>query len=161
MDSTITRAQATAPDAPPQPLDLDQRLALAALAVDARIATTPLDLDDVITGPVALPAAPVRPYPTPAAALLQRAAQQLASGGWCRGATVDEGGARCLYGAVRAADPGGAHTDTAMVVLLDAIRRRFPTAETVPSANDELLPNGWAAARILGEAADLADARGL
>jgi hypothetical protein len=95
------------------------------------------------------------------AALLQRAAQQLAAGGWCRGATVDEAGARCLYGAVRAADPGGAHTDDALAVLLDALRRHWPDTDTIPEANDHRLPNQAAAVRLLGEAAVLADARGL
>lgn len=144
------------------PLDLDQRLALAALAVDARLGTAPLDLADVVTGPVELPA-PLEPtYPTPITALLQRAARRLQSGGWCRGTAVDEAGARCLYGALQAEDPGGAHIDDALAVLLTALRREFgPDIETVPSANDHWVRGRGHAVRLLGDAARLADARGL
>ncbi|MFP8887818.1 DUF6197 family protein [Streptomyces mangrovi] len=148
--------------APAEPLDLDQRLVLAALAVDARLDTEPLDLADIIRLPVDLPAPPEPSYPTPVAALLQRAARRLKTAGWCRGQTVDEAGARCLYGALRAEDPGGAHTDDALAVLLTALRREFgPDIETIPAANDHLLRSRGHAVRILGDAAALADTRGL
>lgn len=171
MDGTITRS----PDTTRAEPGLDARLAAAeaamtvrletaALAVDintAHVATEPLDLAAVVTGPVPLPEPPEPDYPTPMAALLQRAARRLTHGGWCRGATVDEDGARCLYGAIRAENPGGAHTDDALAVLLDAIRRRFPGAETIPSANDHFVPDSAAAVRLLDDAARLADTRGL
>lgn len=158
---TATRPTQTSA-ATARPLDFDQRLALAALAVDARITTTPLDLADVIRRPVDLPAQPEPPHPTPVAALLQRAAHRLAAGGWCRDATVTEDGARCLYGALRAEDPGGHHIDDALMVLLEALRREFgPDVETIPTANDRLLRGQAHAVRILGDAAALADARGL
>lgn len=165
---TAAAAARPATTAPPAaaPLDLDERLRLAVLAVDAAIDTEPLDLDDVIRAPEALSEALWAPAPahrpTPVAALLQRAAHRLQTGGWCRGATVDDQGARCLYGAIRAADPGGAHTDDALAVLLTALRREFgPDVDTVPQANDHLLRDREHAVRILGAAADLADARGL
>ncbi|MGK5501583.1 DUF6197 family protein, partial [Streptomyces sp. URMC 125] len=146
--------------APAEPLDLDQRLVLAALAVDARLDTEPLNLADIIRLPVEPPAPQEPAYPTPVAALLQRAARRLAVGGWCRGATVDTDGARCLYGALRAEDPGGHHLDDALDVLLTALRREFgPGIETIPSANDHLLRSRKHAVRILGDAAALADTR--
>ncbi|MFD7305183.1 hypothetical protein ACFV83_30345 [Streptomyces pharetrae] len=101
------------------------------------------------------------PYATSAAATLQRAARRLRTGGWCRGATVDADGARCLYGAVHAAAPSARVEGDALDVLLDAIRRRFPGADTIPEANDRHLTGWKAAVRILSEAAAPADARGL
>ena len=160
--AAAARPTTTVAPAPVEPLDLDQRLALAVLAVDARIDTEPLDLADVVTLPVELPAPPEPTYPTPVAALLQRAARRLAVVGWCRGRTVDEAGARCLYGALRAEDPHGAHTDDALDVLLTALRREFgPDVETIPSVNDHRVRSREHAVRLLGDAARLADARGL
>ncbi|MCC3654744.1 hypothetical protein LIX60_25420 [Streptomyces sp. S07_1.15] len=163
-----------APPVPEAVPDLDARMAatdaamtvrleLAALAldVDASAPETVLRLEDVITGPVQLPEPEETPYPTPAAAALQRAARRLTDGGWCRGALIDAEGARCLYGAVRAEAPTARAEADALAVLLDAIRRRFPGAGSVPDANDRCLTDGWAAVRVLGEAARLADARGL
>ncbi|MGK5448831.1 DUF6197 family protein [Streptomyces radiopugnans] len=160
--TTAARPATLSVPAPAEPLDLDQRLVLAALAVDARLDAEPLDLADIIRLPVELPAPPETAYPTPVAALLQRAARRLKASGWCQGQTVDEAGARCLYGALRAEDPGGAHTDDALAVLLTALRREFgPGIETVPTANDHLLADRKAAVRMLGDAAALADVRGL
>lgn len=157
-------------------IDLETRLALTDASMTLRLeqALTRLAVDTahaetaapqaVNPEAVAAYAASVRPapdlYPTPVAALLQRAAARLAAGGWCRGATVAQDGARCLYGAIRAEDPGGRHSDDALAVLLEAIRRQWPGAATIPRANDELLPDGRAAVRILGDAATLADTRG-
>ena len=64
----------------------------------------------------------------------------------------------CLYGAIRAEAPSPAAERDALNALLHAIRRRWPHAETVPSANDQILQDGRSAARLLGEAADLAHA---
>jgi len=145
-----------------RPLDFDQRLALTVLAVDARLDTEPLDLAAIVTGLVDLPTPPEPPYLTPIAALLQRAARRLEADGWCRGATMDADGARCLYGAlhVEAASPG--EERDALAVLEDVVRRRWGAlADTIPAVNDRLLPDGRAAVRLLDDAALLADARGL
>ncbi|MFI6104892.1 hypothetical protein [Streptomyces sp. NPDC051310] len=114
---------------------------------------------DVTTRPVVLPEPEEDPYATSAAATLQRAARRLRTGGWCRGSTVDAGGARCLYGAVHAEAPSGRVEDDALGVLLDAIRRRFPGADTIPEADDRHLTGWKAAVRILSEAAALAGGR--
>ncbi len=180
MSTTTRTPTATQAGAVPQALGLEARLAsveaaltlrleTAALAVEvntAHIPTDPVDLTDVVRGPLTPASAPrLLPddlYPTPVAALLQRAAHRLETGGWCRGGTVAEDGARCLYGALRAEDPGGEHLDDALTVLLEALRREFgPDVETVPSANDHLVRGQAHAVRILGDAAALADTRGL
>ncbi|MFC7512616.1 hypothetical protein ACFQV4_29790 [Streptomyces thermocarboxydus] len=86
---------------------MDERLTLAALAVAVNTALRvpdadggPVDLADVLRVPAAVEPwrPPVDLYPTPAAALLQRARARLERDGWCQGATVDQDGARCLYG---------------------------------------------------------------
>jgi hypothetical protein len=162
----------------PAELSLEERLTLidAAMTVrldeatvayevnTAHIATEPVDLADVVTGPVDTGPAPLPDlYPTPVAALLQRAQHRLLTGGWCSGVLVDADGARCLLGAIRAGSGGdrGLEADAA-AVLLDAIHRTFGEhVETVPSANDHLIRTQAHAVRLLGAAADLADARGL
>ncbi|GHJ19165.1 DUF6197 family protein [Streptomyces albus] len=139
------------------------RLQLAGLAldVDTQAPAEPLDLEQTITGPVTLPDPPEPPYPTPAAATLQRAARRLRDGGWCRGALVDAEGARCLYGALHAEAPTARAESDALAVLLDAIRRHWPDAETVPDANDHRIGSWRVAVRLLDQAAALADTRGL
>ncbi|GAA1592656.1 DUF6197 family protein [Streptomyces globosus] len=171
--------QLTAPPArptvPARPaLDLDARMAavdaemtvrleLAGLTLDVDTvhASPPLDLADVITGPVPLPEPEEAPHTTPAAATLQRAARRLRTGGWCRGATVTADGARCLVGAVRAEAPTGRAEDDALTVLLDVLRRHYPDIASVPDANDRRLPDLRAVLRVLGEAAVLADTQSL
>jgi hypothetical protein len=142
------------------------RLDEAAVAYEvntAHIATDPVDLADIVTvplntGPTPLPEL----YPTPVAALLQRAHHRLLTGGWCTGALVDEDGARCLLGAIRAEARGDSGLEAnAVTVLLDAIRRTFgDDVDSVPSFNDA---HGSARVplRMLDQAAHLADARGL
>ncbi|WP_461712348.1 DUF6197 family protein [Streptomyces sp. DSM 41013] len=103
--------------------------------------------------------APADLYPTPAAALLQRARARLERDGWCQGSTVDEDGARCLYGALRAEAADAAELHDALAVLLDAIRRHFPDEETVPGFNDR--HGARVVLRALDQAADLAHARTL
>lgn len=166
--------------APSTPLSLDERLALvnvemtlrldeAAVAHEvntAHIDTEPVDLTNVLTGPLhpqptLLPA----PYPTPVAALLQRAHHRLLTGGWCAGSYQDEDGALCLFGAIR----HEAHRDLAremdaVSVLMDTIRRQFGAGRfnSVPSFNDHHRgSDGHVPIRTLGQAADLADTRGL
>ncbi|BBC30017.1 hypothetical protein SGFS_013110 [Streptomyces graminofaciens] len=126
-----------APSAPSATaLSFDERLALAALAVDARINTQPLDLADVIRNPVNTPQPAPCPYTTPVAATLHKARLRLETGGWCTGALRDEQGANCLIGAIRAEAPTGGAADDACRILLETIRRDFSGAESIPSWND-------------------------
>ncbi|MFD9496883.1 hypothetical protein ACFWA1_36015 [Streptomyces sp. NPDC060005] len=160
-------------DSPPLSLELrlealsalmDHRLTEAAAAIDVNTAVhvpdvEPVDLADVIRGPVDQPRTPVTLYPTPVAALLQRALDRLQRDGWCTGAMVGEAGARCLYGAIRVEASSRSTEGAALDVLLDAIRRQFPGADSVPGFNDAHGPR--VVFRVLGQAADLAHARGL
>lgn len=147
---------------------MDERLTLAALAVAVNIAVRvpdvdggPVDLADVVRVPDAVEPwrPPVDLYPTPVAAVLQRARHRLERDGWCQGATVDEDGARCLVGALRAEAASTGELHDALAVLLETIRRRYPDAETVPSFNDT--HDVRAVFRVLDQAADLAHARNL
>ncbi|MFE1383445.1 hypothetical protein ACFW6S_31300 [Streptomyces sp. NPDC058740] len=162
--------------APPTALTLEERLTLVNMEMTARlneaavahavntahIPIEPLDLADVVTVPLTPTLQPPASYPTPVAALLQRAHHRLLTGGWCSGALVDEDGARCLIGAIRAEAGGdsGLEADAASV-LLDAIRRKFGEhVVSVPSFNDAH-GTGRVPMRVLDQAAGLADARGL
>lgn len=154
-------------------LDLDARLAAvdaamtlrleqAALAVDintCHIELPELQLADVVRAPLAVPR--TQPYATPVAALLQRAHRRLLTDGWCAGALVGADGSRCLLGAIRI-EAGGDHglEQRGLQVLIEAIRRRFPDADTVPAFNDAWA-DGRMPLRLLDQAADLAHARGL
>ncbi|MEU3528840.1 hypothetical protein AB0E62_34165 [Streptomyces sp. NPDC038707] len=121
---------------PPRALTFDERLALAVLAVDARIPTTQLDLADVIRIPVdAPPSAAPTPYQTPLAALFHRALVRIETDGWARGALRDENGRRCAIGAIRAEAASAGQADEASAILLDVVRREFG-GDTVPSWND-------------------------
>ncbi|MEU3464777.1 hypothetical protein ABZ721_33115 [Streptomyces sp. NPDC006733] len=161
--------------APPAALSLEERLAFinAAMTVrleeagvayevnTAHIDTVPVDLADVVTVPLTPGLQPPpTPYPTPVAALLQRAHQRLLTGGWCTGALVDAAGARCLYGAIRIEARGHRGLEARAVdLLMEAIRRRFgEDVDSVPGFND-----AWGSSRTplrtLDQAADLADAR--
>lgn len=141
------------------------RLEEAAVAHEVRTAhipTEPLSLEDVVTLPLTPTLTPsLASYPTPVAALLQRAHHRLLTGGWCTGALVQEDGARCMLGAIRveARSDHGLEAG-AVAVLLDAIRREFGDADSVPSFNDAHA-SGRIPLRMLDQAAGLADARGL
>ncbi|MFI1621808.1 hypothetical protein ACH4VT_33345 [Streptomyces lydicus] len=169
-------APTAAAPAPSAELSLEERLAFinaamtvrldeAALAYEvntAHIPTEPVDLGDVVTVPLTPALQPPTPYPTPVAAILQRAYRRLLTGGWCSGALVDEDGARCMLGAIRieARGDGGLEAGAA-AVLLDAIRRKFGEGvDSVPSFNDAHR-SGRVPMRMLDQAADLADTRGL
>jgi len=143
--------------------DVADRCRKALLKFDVNSATpgTRLDLADVVRGPVQLPEPDTVPYPTPAAATLQRAARRLATGGWCQHDLVDADGARCLYGAIKAEAPTAAAERAALAVLLDVIRRSFPDADSVPQTNDHRLRDAEAAVQLLDDAARVADARGI
>ncbi|MFF8556560.1 hypothetical protein ACF058_27490 [Streptomyces sp. NPDC015501] len=178
MPTTASSSAHSVPTtAPPTALSLDERLVLVTAAMTVRldeaavayevntahIETAPVDLGGVLTVPLA-PALqpPPAPYPTPVAALLQRAHHRLLTGGWCTGALVDEDGAHCLFGAVRieARGDGGLNAGAA-AVLLDAIRREFGDGiDSVPSFNDTHR-SGRIPMQMLDQAAHLADARGL
>ncbi|CAL9675243.1 hypothetical protein SUDANB176_07722 (plasmid) [Streptomyces sp. enrichment culture] len=163
--------------ASPAELTLEERLTLvdaamtvrldqAAVAYEvntAHIPTEPVDLADVVTGPINTGPAPLPDlYPTPVAALLQRAHHRLLTDGWCKDALVDEDGARCMLGAIRAEASGnrGLEADAA-AVLLDVIRRHFGDhVDTVPSCNDAQ-HSGRVPLHMVDQAAHLADARGL
>ncbi|WP_097933064.1 MULTISPECIES: DUF6197 family protein [unclassified Streptomyces] len=168
---------ATVPPAPPTALSLEERLVLtntemterldeAAVAYEvntAPIETQPVTLADVVTVPLTPTLQPPpQPSSTPVAAVLQRAHHRLLTGGWCAGTFQSEDGALCLFGAIRTES----HRDfalemSAMAVLLEAIRRQFGDRfESVPSFNDAHR-DGRVPIRILGQAADLAHARGL
>ncbi|MGK3110595.1 hypothetical protein [Streptomyces sp. WAC05858] len=160
----------------PAELSLEDRLALvdaamtvkldeAAVAFEVNTAHIPaevVDLADAITVPLEPAPHPLPDlYPTPVAALLQRAHHRLVTDGWCSGALIDERGARCLLGAIRKEAGGDQGLETRGVqVLTDAIRRKFREVDSVPSFNDS-----WANSRIpmrmLEEAASLADARAM
>jgi hypothetical protein len=157
--------------APVEP-DLDARLAMvgalmtgrldeAAVAFEVNTAHIPPTPLPEITAPLPLtPTAAPCPYNTPVAATLHRARLRLEIGGWCAGQLRDEQGAACLIGVIRSEAGSRGEADDACVLLLEAIRRDFPNAETVPSWNDARrdprLP-----ARYLERAAELAHARSL
>jgi len=142
------------------------RLEEAAVAHEVRTAylhTAPVDLGDVVTVPLTpAPQAPPRTYTSPVAALLERAQHRMETGGWCAGAVVDEDGAVCMIGAIRAEADGNRDLEAdAASIVLDAIRRRFGDhINSVPTFNDGF-GSGHTPARMLGEAAVMADARGL
>jgi hypothetical protein len=163
--TTVTTAAA------PVVLDLDARLALVGAVMDERLSLANLSFEvdtahipaadpiPEIASPLPLtPTAAPCPYPTPVAATLHQARLRLDAAGWCTGQLRDEQGAACLIGAIRTEAPSRGAADDACVILLEAIRRDFPTAETVPSWNDNQrdprLP-----ARYLDRAAELAHAR--
>ncbi|MEU4154768.1 hypothetical protein [Streptomyces antimycoticus] len=156
--TTITAPTTSPPRS--RPPTFDERLKLAALDVDARITTTPLDLADVIRLPVDTPppTAP-NPYRTPIAALLHRAAVRIQTDGWATGACRDQAGQRCAIGAIRREAASRSQADDASALLLDVIRREFG-GDTVPSWNDsQNSPRPVILA--LGRAADLASSRNL
>ncbi|MFC9602455.1 hypothetical protein ACFTTN_03190 [Streptomyces niveus] len=178
MPQPTTRSPATDHPAPaPAGLSLEERLTLvnttmtmrldeAAVAHGvntAHIETDPVDLTDIVTVPLTPALQPQSPvYPTPVAALLQRAHHRLLTGGWCTGALVDTDGSRCLYGGIRTEARGDhALEAAAAAVLLDAIRRQFgDDVESVPALNDAFA-TGRVPIRMLDQAAGLADARGI
>ncbi|MFH8698982.1 DUF6197 family protein [Streptomyces chartreusis] len=161
----------------PRQLTLEERLTLidAAMTVhldDAKVAfdvntahieTGSVDLADVITVPVDAEPAPLPDlYPTPVAALLQRAHHRLLTGGWCKDALIDENGSRCMLGSLRTEAGGDRDLEAdAAALLLDTIRRDFgDDVDSVPSFNDAWA-DGRIPVRMVDQAAHLADARGL
>ncbi|MFI6359538.1 hypothetical protein ACIBJF_44770 [Streptomyces sp. NPDC050743] len=177
IDQPTPTSQCASVAVPPVELSLEERLAfinarmtlrLDEAAVEyevntAHIDTEPMDLADVVTVPIDTgPALLSELYPTPVAALLQRAHHRLLTGGWCKDVLADEDGARCMLGAIRAEAGGDRSLEAdATTVLLDAIRRKFgDDVESVPSFNDAH-GTGRIPIRMVNQAAHLADARGL
>ncbi|MFC5802789.1 DUF6197 family protein [Streptomyces formicae] len=161
MTKTAIRVQVETPT-----LDLDARLALAQLAMDAKlneaavrfeVNTAHIESALVVDfAPAILPA----PGLTPLADLLHRAHARIQRDGWTTGHCRDEQGATCLYGAIRteAATPGQAAD--ACAVLLDTIRAQFPDTLTVPAWNDEQ-HDPAVVLRMLNQAAHDAATRGI
>jgi hypothetical protein len=154
----------------PPVLDLDARLALASLAMDDRITHAGLAVDvnsahiavdplPEITMPLPQPAAPC-PYRTPIAITLWQARTHLEDRGWCTGALRDEQGAVCLMGAVHAVARSEKGAIDALALLLEAIRRDFPDAESVPRWNDRQR-DPFLAFRYLDRGAELAHNRSI
>ncbi|WP_327270792.1 hypothetical protein OG233_30805 (plasmid) [Streptomyces sp. NBC_01218] len=174
--TTPTHARTPTAPAPPAVLSLEEHLAFATAAMTVRldeaavayeantahIPVKPVGLGDVVTVPLTPTLQPPIPYPTPLAALLQRAHHRLLTGGWCSGALADEDGARCMLGAIRAEARGDRGLEAnAAAVVLDAIRRQFGDhIDSVPSFNDTHT-SGRIPMRMLDQAAGLADARSL
>lgn len=172
--TTTTLPAASPPRATaPTRLDLEARLALAGAVMTARLdeAAVAFEVNTAripgadpipeITAPLRLtPTLAPCPYSTPIAATLHRARIRLEAGGWCREALRDQQGARCLIGAIQAEAPSRTAVGDACNVLLDAIRRDFPDADTIPSWND-----AWRDQRVplryLDRAAELAHTRSL
>lgn len=166
----------TASPAAAAPLTLEERLTLVNTMMTARldeaavayevntshIPTGPLALADVVTHPLDTgPPAPPVLYPTPVAALLQRAHHRLLTGGWCKDALADEDGAHCMLGAIRIEARGDRSLQSrGLEVLMDAICRTFGEIDSVPSFNDGFT-SGRIPMRMLDQAAGFADARGL
>ncbi|MFF8918393.1 hypothetical protein ACF08M_35105 [Streptomyces sp. NPDC015032] len=166
------------PTTTPPALSLEERLAFTNTAMTLRleeaavahevntahIPTTPVDLNNLISLPLTPTLQPPAPSPTPVTALLQRAHQRILTNGWCAGTFQNEDGALCLFGAVRTEANHDLRLEmNAMAVLLDAIRNQFGDRfESVPSFNDSFRgTDGHVPVRMLGQAADLAGARGI
>lgn len=147
--TTTTLPAASPPRAPaPTHLDLEARLALvgalmagrldeAAVAFEVNTAHIPsADPIPEDTAPLRLAPTPTPcPYRTHIAATLHRARIRLELDGWCRDNLVDESGAICPIRAIRLEAASRREADDACVLLLDAIQRDFPSADTIPSWN--------------------------
>jgi hypothetical protein len=145
--TTLAPVQASPPTTT-SALDLDARMALllavmgdrcrdAVLAVDVNSAHIDTGVPAEITAPLPLtPTLAPSPYSTPIAELIHRARLRIEADGWCRDAIFDEQGAVCPIRAIRLEARGDRRlADDACVLLLDAIQRSFPGAETIPSWN--------------------------
>lgn len=158
---------------PAPDLDLDTRFLLVGIEMDARLNEAGLRFDvntahlatdpsSVITLVVPLtPTLAPCPYTTPLAATLHQARIRIETDGWHRGHLRDEyGTARCPIGAIRLEAATGHQADDACFLLLEAIRRDFPDADTIPSWNDSQTSPA-PVLRALDRGAELAHARSL
>ncbi|MFE4420415.1 hypothetical protein [Streptomyces sp. NPDC056817] len=139
---------------------MDERLSLANVAFEVDTAHIPAadPLPEVVAPPHVVPAAAPCLYSTPLAAVLYRAQQRMERDGWTTRQLRDEQGAACCIGAIRAEAAHRGQADDACVLLLEAIRRDFPQADTIPSWNDTQR-NARLPVLYLGRAAHLANAR--
>jgi hypothetical protein len=159
--NTATRPAALRPAPAPT---LDDRLALARLAMDARLAAASADMlirtahiptPDVEIGPPIL-TAPDRPL----AQLLTRAAHRLATVGWSQHSAVTGAGAICPLWAIRAEAGSEREEGEARSLLLEAIRSEAPDVVSVPYWNARQTGPS-VPIRMLHTAARLADHRGI
>lgn len=134
---------------PAPDIDLDTRLVLLNIEMDARLEEAAVafevntaslsgagpDIAEVVPlTPVSAPA--VCPYDTPLAALLWRARVHIETHGWLRGALrEDDGTRRCPIGAIRIQAASRWQADDACVLLLDVIQADLPF-DTIPQFND-------------------------
>ena len=147
---TTTTLPAASPTRAPASarLDLEARLALVGAEMTARLDQAAvafevntahiLGADPIpeITAPLRLTPTPAPcPYSTPIASTLHRARIRLEVDGWCRDNLYDESGAICPIRAIRLEAASRREADDACVLLLDAIQRDFPSADTIPSWN--------------------------
>src|SRR5213078_4600206 len=123
-------------------LDLDTRLALLNVEMDARLNEAALAFavntahiagaDPVPETAPVVPLTPTltpaaNPYDTPLAALLHRARVHIETHGWLQGGLrEDHGTRRCPMGALRIEALDHRDADDACVLLLDAIQADFP-----------------------------------
>jgi hypothetical protein len=141
---------------------MDERLALANVAFEVDTAHIPAadPIPEVTAPPLIAPAPAPCPYTTPLAAALHRARVRLETGGWCTGAMRDEQGAVCLAQAIQLETRSSSETADARAILLEAIRRDFRDADSIPSWNDAQRGPRFPLL-YLDRAADLAHARSL
>lgn len=148
---TTTTLIAASPRPAPE-LDLDARLALLNVEMDARLNEAAIayevntahiaGADPVPTATEVVPLTPTlapapTPYSTPIAGLLHRARIRLEVDGWCRDNLFDEQGAICPIRAIRLEAASRSQADDACILLLDVIQQDFRDAETIPSWNAE------------------------
>ena len=155
---------------PPPVLDLDTRLALLDVEMDARLGEAALAFaintahiagaDPIVETAPVVPLTPTlapaaNPYDTPLAALLHRARVHIETRGWLQGGLrEDHGTRRCPIGAIRTEAIGRRDdADDACVLLLEAIQADFPDAETIPSWNDDRRTTYASVIRMFNEAA--------
>lgn len=143
MTALATAAAPTRAAAPA--LTLDERLTLAALAMDAHLDGAGLQLD-VRTAHIDIPEILVAPTPTPAAApaapttaeeVLREAGRLIREHGWIRGYVGSQATGYCLIGAIRAAAGGNSRLeDEAERLILDRIRAEQPDILSAGAWND-------------------------
>ncbi|WP_369167800.1 hypothetical protein AB5J49_08000 [Streptomyces sp. R28] len=159
---------------PTPALDLETRLALLGVEMDARldeaavafaVNTAHIASADPVTDTAEVvpltPTATPTLYNTPIADVLHRARLRIEADGWCRDNLFDESGAICPIRAIRLEAATRREADDACVLLLDVIQQHFdPGAETIPSWNAS--QNSPAPVLLaFGHAAQTANAKGI
>lgn len=167
------------PATPPPVLDLDTRLTLLGVEMDARLDAAALafavntahiagadPVPDIAESVPVIPLTPTltpaaNPYATPIATLLHRARVHIEAHGWLQGGLrEDHGTARCPIGAIRIEAAGNRHlADDACVLLLDVIREDLDF-DTIPQWNDAQ-PSAAPVLHYIDRAARRANDRGI